>query len=455
MKIPSVIWGIAAAGCTLTIACLPQASAAVSDEDFNALKKLVTEQGQKIEQLEKTNVLDQQQIQQLQQQLGQTQTVATNAAQKVATLSQIQPTYPLPNPAAGATHNFMVVGDAEVQFGKTAGQHSGFALADFAPIFLFRANDNVLFEVGFDTTLQNAGGPPGTGGGANTSLSMSFGQLDYLLNDYVTVIAGDMLLPLGTYNERGAGWLNKIPDAPLLDDQLIPGSGIGAQLRGAVPVGENGQLLTYAVYGANGPGSVTGTGTAFQTSGDPTSGPNLDLGGNVGILGDGTQQNLHSNPSGGGRIGWFYPWKLHHDIELGISGQSGEWDDAGNHLWSAAVLDAAVHLGPYFEVKGEYANTWYGTDDAGTIHPHGVWVQAGYKLASLNLNLPLVNDVELVGRYDRLNDGLGTKIDRYTAGFVYYFSNTLWFEGDYEYQSSRGPAALPPNDFILQLSYGF
>ena len=39
MKIPSVIWGIGAAGCTLTIACLPQASAAVSDEDFNALKK--------------------------------------------------------------------------------------------------------------------------------------------------------------------------------------------------------------------------------------------------------------------------------------------------------------------------------------------------------------------------------------------------------------------------------
>ena len=273
MKNQSVIWGIAAAGCAMTIVCLPQASAAVSDEDFNALKKLVTEQGQKIEQLEKTNALDQQQIQQLQQQLGQTQIVATNAAQKVETLSQIQPTYPLPNPIAGATHNFMLVGDAEVQFGKTAGQHSGFALADFAPIFLFRANDNVLFEAGFDTTLQNAGGPPGTGGGANTSFSMSFGQLDYLLNDYVTVIAGDMLLPLGTYNERNAGWLNKIPDAPLLDDQILPGSGVGAQLRGAVPVGEDGQMLTYSVYGVNGPGSVTGTGTAFQTPGDPTSAP--------------------------------------------------------------------------------------------------------------------------------------------------------------------------------------
>ena len=82
-------------------------------------------------------------------------------------------------------------------------------------------------------------------------------------------------------------------------------------------------------------------------------------------------------------------------------------------------------------------------------------MQAGYKLAGLNLNLPLVNDVELVGRYDGLNDGLGTKTDRYTTGFVYYINNTLWFEGDYEYLSSHGPAGLPPNDFVLQLSYGF
>jgi hypothetical protein len=175
----------------------------------------------------------------------------------------------------------------------------------------------------------------------------------------------------------------------------------------------------------------------------------------VGILGDGTQQNLHSNPSGGGRIGWFYPWKPHYDVELGVSGQSGEWDDAGKEVWSASVLDAAIHISPYFEAKGEYAYTWYGTSDMGTIIPRGWWVQAAYKLAGLDLDLPIVSDVELVGRYDRLTDGLGTKTDRYTAGFIYYFTNTLLFEGDYEYVCSRGPAAMPPNDFILQLSYGF
>jgi hypothetical protein len=461
MKMRSIILSVAA-GCAMGLLLPPRATAAVSDDDFNALKNQVQQLNDQVQELKRehqqdgvTHNEDQMKIQQLQQQVGETQMLATNAAQKAEAVSKVQSAYPIPASGPGARHNFTMAGDAEVQFGKTAGQHSGFALADFAPIFLFRANDNILFEAGFDTTLQNAGGPPGTGGGANTTFSLSFAQLDYLWNDYVTVVAGDMLLPLGTYNERSAGWLTKIPDAPLLDDQLLPGSGVGVQLRGAVPVGDNGQSLTYAVYGVNGPGSVTGSGSAFQTPGDPASGANLDLGSNVGILGDGTQQNLHSNPSGGGRIGWFYPWKPHYDVELGLSGQSGEWDDAGNHLWSAAVLDAAVHIGPYFEVKGEYANTWYGTDDAGTVHPHGLWVQAAYKLAGLNLDFPVVNDLELVNRYDHENDGLGTETDRYTAGYVYYLTSTLLFEGDYEFLHSRGPAALPSNLFVLQLSYGF
>ena len=39
--------------------------------------------------------------------------------------------------------------------------------------------------------------------------------MDYMYNDYLTAMLGQLLLPLGTYNERGAGWLNKFPDDPL------------------------------------------------------------------------------------------------------------------------------------------------------------------------------------------------------------------------------------------------
>ena len=79
----------------------------------------------------------------------------------------------------------------------------------------------------------------------------------------------------------------------------------------------------------------------------------------------------------------------HYDVELGISGQDGVWNNAEQrYLWSAAVADAALHLGPYFEAKGEYINTWVETTDLGHIYPHGWWVQAGYKLAGLDLDFP-------------------------------------------------------------------
>jgi hypothetical protein len=82
-------------------------------------------------------------------------------------------------------------------------------------------------------------------------------------------------------------------------------------------------------------------------------------------------------------------------------------------------------------------------------------VQAGYKLAGLNLEAPLINNVELVGRYDNMNDDVSMNLDHYSAGFVYYITNTLWFEGTYEWLRNRGVDPVSPNSFVLQLSYGF
>ena len=427
--------GGAAASCVLGLVAPQHSLAVVSDEDFNALKNMV-------QQLQQAREQDQQQIQSLQQRLGETQSLATNAVAQASAVAQAQA-----NPPRNALHNFTMVGDAEIQYAKTYGNntHGGFLLADFAPIFLYRANDNILFEAGFDMMLQNGmDAVSGHDSGSSTSVGISFAQLDYVMNDYITLVGGYMLLPLGTYSERSAGFLNKIPDAPL-GREFLPGAGAGAQLRGAFPIGESGQMLTYSVYGANGPSSTDGLSLASS----------LDLGGNVGLQNNGNTGNLHSSPSGGGRIGWFYPWAAHQDLEIGVSGQAGEWDDAGNYNWSAGVLDAALHLGSNFELKGEFINTWYGTSDAGTVHPWAVWAQAGYKLAGLNLDMPVINDVELISRFDKENDGQGTSTDRYTAGYVFYLTNTLLFEGDYEFIHSRGPNALPSNLLMFQLSYGF
>lgn len=463
MKSHTRFCGILAAGCALGLALTPRAQA-VTDEEFNTLKNMVQQLSEKVQKLEqvheqdqKTHEQDQQQLQRLKHQLGQTQKTATEAQQTAQAAVQAQPTPPMPG-EGNATHNFTMVGDAEIQFGKTDGQHSGFALADFAPIFLYRARENILFEAGVDITLQNGQADLLNGGtgnsGTTTTFDLSFAQLDYLYNDYVTFVGGYMLLPLGTYTERSAGWLNKIPDDPL-PRAFLPENGVGAQLRGAIPVGESGQYVSYSGFAVNGPSSVDGTGRAFTVDADGNRIPNLDLGGNVGFDSNGDSiGNLHGSPSGGGRIGWFVPWKPHYDLELGLSGQSGPWDNDGNQLWTAGVVDAALHVSPYFEAKGEYIYSWQETTDLGTIHPRGWWAQAGYKLAGLNTDFSLLNNLELVVRYDTTNDGTGTKVHRYTAGYVYYFSNTLLFEGDYEVVHSNDPDQ-DHNQLVFQLGYGF
>jgi hypothetical protein len=449
MKTSRLMAGLMMAGCATWMALPPPATAQVSEADFKALQETVQKLSEQVQSLEQTNVIgeqvhqqDMELLRQLQEKLAETQQMATNTEQKIIAAAQTQPPPQEPIDEATVNHNFMMLGDAEFQYAKTAGQNGTFVQADFAPIFLYRAGDNILFEAGFDTTLQdNAPGSPGY----TTTFNMSFAQLDYVMNDYVTLCVGELLLPLGTYNERDAGWLNKFPDDPLACDALIPGSGVGAELRGAIPFGNAGKFINYSVYGVNGPSSADGTGDAGA----------LDLNGNVGIRSDGVAANLHPDPAGGARVGIFLPFKPHYDLELGISGQSGEWDNAGNHLWSAGVLDAALHLGANFEAKSEYIMTRYGSDDLGLIRQEGWYAQVSYKLAGLNLEAPGINNVELVGRYDSLIDGLGTITERYSGGFIYYITNTLLFEGDYECLNSHGPAALPPNQVILQLSLGF
>jgi hypothetical protein len=384
-----------------------------------------------------------QKLKDLQDRLAQTQQTAVDAEQKstAAAEAQAQPTPRVPLDEATVNHNFQILGDAEVQYVDTDHQHGSFALADFAPIFLYRGGDNILFEAGFDTTLAN--NAPNSAG-YTTTFNLSFAQLDYVMNDYLTLCAGDVLLPLGVYTERGAGWLNKFPDNPLAVDAQLPGTGIGAEFRGALPLGESGSIFNYAAYVVNGPGSADGTGNASA----------LDLGGNVGIRSDGVGANLHGNPSGGGRLAVFVPFKPRFDAELGVSGQVGQWDDAGRHLWAAEVLDATVHLGPNFEARGQYQLSQFGSDDMGVIRQRGWFVQGGYKLAGLNTELPFVNNNELVARYDSFNDGMGTNTRRYTIGDIYYFTTTLQFQTDYEFIDSSDPTQ-PSGQLMFQLSYGF
>jgi hypothetical protein len=211
-------------------------------------------------------------------------------------------------------------------------------------------------------------------------------------------------------------------------------------------------MVTYAVYTANGGHTIDGTSyaTTIDNNGNNTI-QNFDPSGN--------RSNLNRTPSEGGRIGWFYPWKPHYDIELGLSGQTGEWNTDGA-LWQAGVIDAALHISPYFETKGEYIYTRQQTTDLGTITPQGWWLQSGFKMSFFNWDVPLIPSTEVVFRYDTENYDIGNltntaKSSRtFEPGLVYYITNTLWLEGSYE-KTFNSDGVPSDNEWILQLSYGF
>ena len=78
--------------------------------------------------------------------MADTARTAADAEEKSAAAAQPLPRVPIDE--ATVNHNFQILGDAEVQFAKATGQNGSFYLADFAPIFLYRGGDNILFEAG-------------------------------------------------------------------------------------------------------------------------------------------------------------------------------------------------------------------------------------------------------------------------------------------------------------------
>jgi hypothetical protein len=133
---------------------------------------------------------------------------------------------------------------------------STFVGTTFNPIFLFRHGDRLIFETELAFSFK----------GDQLDIGFEYANMSYLLNDYMTIRMGKMLLPFGTFTERlHPDWINKFGNAPLGFGHggIAPSSGVGVELRGAIPVGS--AKLLYSVYATNGPVLNTG----FDADGNP------------------------------------------------------------------------------------------------------------------------------------------------------------------------------------------
>src|SRR5207302_8880206 len=82
-------------------------------------------------------------------------------------------------------------------------------------------------------------------------------QIDFLVNDWLTVSAGRFRVPIGFFNlQQHPAWINKLPDFPLMFRQVSPAdfSLNGVEISGAAYLGCGPVKLEYNTYMANGIG---------------------------------------------------------------------------------------------------------------------------------------------------------------------------------------------------------
>ena len=195
------------------------------------------------------------------------------------------------------------------------------------------------------------------GGTSDSEISFEQGWLQYDINDWVRLRAGEVLVPLGRFNLNHDDDRWNIPRRSLVDrgTPVLPAEAawgeLGAGLLGDIPVGEQGQV-SYQGYVVNGLALDTEFEQVVQTrQGDTTkTAVEAKVSPSTGTFGN----DVKDAKAITGRLAWS-PVLGH---EIAASGYYGQYtpDFLGKEdLWSAAA-DGRTGWGP-FELEGEYVYT--------------------------------------------------------------------------------------------------
>ncbi|HAT66569.1 MAG TPA: hypothetical protein DCS66_18575 [Flavobacteriaceae bacterium] len=331
---------------------------------------------------------------------------------------------------------------------------SSYVGSAFAPIFLFKHSDKLIFEAELEFGLE----------GNELEVGLEYANVMYVLNKNMTVRAGKFLLPFGTFMERlHPSWINRLPTVPLGygHDGIAPSSGIGVELRGAFDLG--GPKLNYSVYSTNGPRLKDG-------SEEPEE---------AGML---LFQNFEDNNNSkafGGRIG-LLPF-ADSSTEIGFSTYStskagtrdSEYENVGAFLYAIdfAFIKQIPAIGGFIDIKGQYNNS--NIDDATYIEieddveeeytfdnkSNSFYTQLSYRPTMAESDF--LKKLELVGRYSNYNAPEGAEweeqSDQYAFGLNYWLTWRSVIKMTYQTTESAGghDGGGTVNGFYIHWAIGF
>ncbi len=319
-------------------------------------------------------------------------------------------------------------------------QEDGFTAARFAPIFHFQFSDRVLFEGELEIET-NADG--------ETEIAAEYATIDLMLNDYMALVAGKFLSPIGQFRQNvHPSWINKLPTAPVGFGHggAAPLSDLGVQLRGGIPL-SGSMRANYALFTSNGPTLVVdgATGELELETGAASS-------------------NADGNFVYGGRVG-FLPVPA---LELGLSGALGKVGVAEGHAVSElaagepdrdyTVLGAdAVYNLDTLQLRGEFIQQTVGSEAGSTIADGEVtgeldftawYAQAAYRLPDTKWE-----GVARIGDLDTPNDDANRS--QWSVGVNYLFANNVIIKAAYTVDDYDDNAIDDDERFNVQLAYGF
>lgn len=336
---------------------------------------------------------------------------------------------------SGYADTDFVAGDAELG--------NSFLSGNFNPAFHWQYKNWLLFEAEAEISLDTEG---------ETEFELEYAQFDILVHDYLTVVLGQYLSPIGQFQERlHPSWINRLPTSPagFGHDGAQPLSDIGVQLRGGIPI--NGMTITYSLAAGNGP----------------------ELNDEAEISQEATARDDNKNKSLGARIGFFpVPY-----LEIGASVKSARIigndgmgpltpSSADFFLWGA---DAAYTRGSW-DIRFEYLDLELdpllsATEDDPVVSLLGgqelsAWyVQTAYRLDGVS-DHPIIRKFEPVVRYGEFkaegNEHVEEEAEkRFNFGINYWFAPSIVGRFSVEYRDYFDETVENDTRYIFQFAYGF
>lgn len=326
-----------------------------------------------------------------------------------------------------------LAGYADVGYVDSDNEPSSYSVGTFSPIFHYQFRDLVMLEAELEFEVKENG---------QTETTVEYMAVNVFLNDYVALVAGKFLSPLGQFRQNlHPSWINKMASAPVGfgHDEAAPNAEVGLQFRGGIPLG--GNTFNYAIYVGNGPALEADAGEIemIETPG-------------LGSDGDG-------NKVAGARLGLYMPAA---NLDIGLSAASGKasvWDTNAVPItyeegrdYDAAGADFAVRAG-LLRLRGEYIEQEVGALPGSSAAIEGGKWKAWYAQASYRFSPSKWELVLRTGEYDTPHAGRDRKQN--AIGVNYLFAGNVIGKINFEANDNPNAGFEADDRCFLQLAYGF